>query len=68
MCVFAFAKAYSQTAQDSTKVYKKRVLESVEVDFLSSYYTQDGDNAAVSGGIGTEELTDVTGTFVVSIK
>lgn len=67
MCVFAFAKAYSQTAQDSTKVYKKRVLESVEVDFLSSYYTQDGDNAAVSGGIGTEELTDVTGTFVVSI-
>lgn len=67
ICVFAFAKAYSQTAQDSIKVYKKRVLESVEVDFLSSYYTQDGDNAAVSGGIGTEELTDVTGTFVVSI-
>lgn len=67
LCVFAFAKAYSQTAQDSTKVYKKRVLESIEVDFLSSYYTQDGDNAAVIGGIGTEELTDVTGTFVVSI-
>lgn len=52
---------------DSTKVYKKRVLETTEVDFLTSYYTQDGDNAAVSGGIGTEELTDVTGTFVVSI-
>lgn len=67
MCVFAFAKAYSQTSQDSTKVYKKRVLETTEVDFLTSYYTQDGDNAAVSGGIGTEELTDVTGTFVVSI-
>ncbi len=67
MCVFAFAKAYSQTSQDSTKVYKKRVLETTEVDFLTSYYSQDGDNAAVSGGIGTEELTDVTGTFVVSI-
>jgi hypothetical protein len=66
-CVFAFAKSYSQTGQDSTKVYKKRVLETTEVDFLSSYYSQDGDNAAVSGGIGTEELTDVTGTFVVSI-
>lgn len=67
-CVFAFAKAYSQTAtQDSTVVYKKRVLETIEVDFLTSYYTQDGDNAAVSGGIGTEELTDVTGTFIVSI-
>lgn len=66
-CVFAFAKSYSQTGQDSTKVYKKRVLETTEVDFLTSYYSQDGDNAAVSGGIGTEELTDITGTFVVSI-
>ena len=66
-CVFTFAKSYSQTGQDSTKVYKKRVLETIEVDFLTSYYSQDGDNAAVSGGIGTEELTDVTGTFVVSI-
>lgn len=53
--------------QDSTKTYKKRVLESVEVDFLSSYYKQDGDNAAVSGGFGTEELTDITGTFIISI-
>ncbi len=65
--MFAFVKSYSQTTQDSTRVYKKRVLESIEVDFLTSYYAQDGDNAAVSGGIGTEELTDVTGTFVVSI-
>ncbi len=53
--------------QDSTLVYKKRVLESIEVDFLTSYYTQDGDNAAVTGGIGTEELTDLTPTIVVSI-
>ncbi len=66
-CLIAFAKTYSQTSQDSTTEYKKRVLETTEIDFLSSYYTQDGDNAAVSGGIGTEELTDATGTFVVSI-
>lgn len=64
--VFGIAKSFSQV-QDSTNVYKKRVLETTEVDFLTSYYTQDGDNAAVSGGIGTEELTDATGTFVVSI-
>ena len=67
LLVFAFAKANSQSQQDSTTTYKKRVLETTEVDFLTSYYSQDGDNAAVSGGIGTEELTDVTGTFVVSI-
>ncbi len=52
---------------DSTNTYKKRVLETTEIDFLSSYYTQDGANAAVSGGIGTEELTDITAAFVVSI-
>ena len=67
LSVFAFAKGYSQNDQDSTKVYKKRVLETTEVDFLSSYYSQDGDNAAVTGGRGTEELTDFTATFVVSI-
>ncbi len=54
-------------SQDSTQVYKKRVLETTEIDFLSSYYSQDGDNAAVSGGLGTEELTDVTAAFIVSI-
>jgi hypothetical protein len=52
---------------DSTKVYKKRVLESTEVDFLMSYYEQNGDNASVTGGIGTEELTDLSPTIVVSI-
>lgn len=58
---------FGQQAQGSTRVYKKRVLETTEMDFLTSYYSQDGDNAAVSGGIGTEELTDVTGAIVVSI-
>lgn len=67
LCLFGVLKLSAQTSQDSTNVYKKRVLETTEIDFLSSYYTQDGDNAAVSGGTGTEELTDATATFVVSI-
>ncbi len=58
---------FAQQSQDATNGYKKRVLETTEVDFLSSYYSQDGDNAAVSGGIGTEDLTDFTATFVVAI-
>ncbi len=53
--------------QETSTSYKKRVLESTEVDFLTSYYTQDGDNAAVTGGFGTEELTDFTPTIVVSV-
>ena len=34
---------------------------------LFSYYGQDGQNAAVTGGQGTEELTDATSSIVVSI-
>ncbi len=51
----------------NAKNYKKRVLESPEIDLLSSLYTQDGENAAVSGGIGTEDLQDATATIIVSI-
>jgi len=60
-----FSVSFAQ--KDSTKVYKKKVLESTEVDFLNTYYMQDGNNASVTGGIGNEELTDLTGTIVVSI-
>ena len=53
--------------QDTSLVYKKRVLESTEVDFLTSYYTQDGYNASVTGGIGTEELKDIATNIILSI-
>ncbi len=66
-CSLTFVSSTLGQNQDSTKVYRQRVLESVEIDFLSSYYSQKGDNAAVSGGIGTEELTDLTGTIIISI-
>ena len=57
---------FAQQKKDST-AYKKKVLESVEVDFLMSYYKQDGNHASVTGGIGTEELKDITPTIVVQI-
>lgn len=57
----------AQESNNSDSGYKKRVLESTEMDFLSSYYSQEGNNAAVSGGIGTEELTDATAAFIISI-
>ena len=49
------------------KTYKKRVLESIEIDFLTSYYSQEGSNASVTGGIGNEDLEDFSPTIVVSI-
>lgn len=41
--------------------------QTVEIDFLSSYYEQDGNNGAVQGGIGTERLTDFTQKIIMSI-
>ena len=52
--------------QDSTAVFKKKVLEGTEVDFVSSYYNQNGQHAAVSGGIGTEKLKDYASNIVVA--
>ena len=39
----------------------------ITMDFLSSYYQQDGNNAAVTGGLGTEKLTDIASVFVVNV-
>ena len=48
-------------------MFKKRVLESTEVDFLASYYDQDGTHSAVSGGIGSEKLNDFATNIVVAM-
>lgn len=37
----------------------------IEVDFLASYYDQDGENSPVTGGIGTEELQSASPVFLV---
>ncbi len=50
--VFAQAEA---DIRDSSKVN----LDDIEVSFLSSYYQQDGNNSPVTGGRGTEYLTNI---------
>ncbi|MGY6647933.1 DUF3570 domain-containing protein [Wenyingzhuangia sp. IMCC45574] len=60
-------KSAPDKENDPPKTYQKRVLEATEVDFLTSYYQQDGNNAAVTGGIGSEKLTDFTPTVVISV-
>ncbi|HTH81386.1 MAG TPA: DUF3570 domain-containing protein, partial [Mucilaginibacter sp.] len=43
--------------QDSTQ-YNPRKLRLDEVNFVTSYYSQTGNHSAVTGGIGTESVTD----------
>ncbi len=61
--VISMATSYAQ----ETETYKKRVLETTEIDLLGSVYGQNGDNAAVTGGIGSEELVDAATDISVSI-
>jgi hypothetical protein len=56
-----------EVAKDTIVTFKKRVLESTEVDFMLSYYNQDGIHSSVSGGIGSEKLTDIVSNIVVAI-
>jgi len=41
--------------------------EEITADFLTSYYEQTGNNAAVTGGVGTEQLTDFASMLVVNV-
>lgn len=67
----SIVSCYAQTKPkavyvDSTN-YKQRKLRLEEVNFVSSYYNQNGNNSAVTGGIGTEKLSDVANTFDVQM-
>lgn len=53
-------------AQESNYQMKGNA-EEITIDILSSYYNQDGNNAAVTGGIGTELLTDIAGMLIVNV-
>lgn len=47
--------------------FASRKLKVDEVNFVSSYYHQEGDHSAVTGGIGTEKLTDISNSLDVKL-
>jgi Protein of unknown function (DUF3570) len=64
--ILALINSYAQTPADSTG-FKSRKLKVEEVNLVSSYYRQDGDNAAVTGGIGSQHLTDIANIIDVKL-
>ena len=61
-----FASFAQTTPKDST-AYKSRKLSFEEANLVSSYYRQDGNNSAVTGGIGTEKLSDISNVLDVKL-
>lgn len=52
--------SFAQTSKDTEESsYEKRKLKLEEVNFISSYYHQDGNTSAVEGGRGSEALSDI---------
>ncbi|MFM7017203.1 DUF3570 domain-containing protein [Flavobacterium sp.] len=68
LLLFITLISFSQEkAKDTVVKFKKAVLENTEADILMSYYKQDGTHSAVSGGIGSEKLTDFATNIVVAV-
>lgn len=61
--------AFSQTrTTEDSSLYTARKLKLDEVNFVSGYYHQDGNNSAVTGGIGSEKLTDFANTIELKMS
>lgn len=60
--------AFSQNKIKEDSLYKSRQLKFEEINFVSGYYHQDGNNSAVTGGIGSEKLTDLANTIELKLS
>ena len=65
--IVALFGIFSAKAQENTSNEQPKKLTFDEANLVSSYYKQDGNNSAVTGGIGTEKLSDVSNTIDVTM-
>jgi hypothetical protein len=59
--------AFGQANKD-TSSYKSTPLKFDEVNFVSGYYSQNGNHSAVTGGVGTEELTNFSNVINLNLS
>lgn len=55
-----FVHAFSQSTSNTSDDYKSLDLKLEETNLVSGYYSQSGNHSAVTGGLGTQQLTDVS--------
>ncbi len=51
--------AFAQVTTKDTSEYKTKPLAIEEINLVTSYYSQDGNHSPVTGGIGSEKVTDL---------
>ena len=67
LCIVVSHANAQQTVKDTTN-YQTRKLKVDEVNFVSAYYNQNGNHSAVTGGIGTESLTDFANSLDIQLS
>jgi len=56
-------RAWAQSPSSSDDAYKSQKLKMEDVNIVSGYYSQSGNHSPVTGGIGTQQLIDVSNTI-----
>ena len=51
------ATLFAASQKSPVTLYKKQRISQTDIQALFSFYAQDGDHSAITGGIGTERLT-----------
>lgn len=55
---FLFLSLFTK-AQKADSIFNKESVKKTEIEFLYNHYLQNGNNSAVTGGVGTEKLSVV---------
>src|SRR6266542_5022164 len=53
----------SQAQSSSSDDYKNLNLKVEDVNIVSGYYSQTGNHSAITGGVGTQKVTDLSNTI-----
>lgn len=67
LCYLVLLIGMAQPLAAQSDYRMKGNTDEVDANFLFGYYNQDGNNAAVTGGIGTEALQDYASLLVVNV-
>jgi hypothetical protein len=67
LALLGLMKIYAQEQPTDSTAYKPKKLKLEEINLVSSYYRQDGNNSAVTGGTGTEKLNDISNAIDVRL-
>jgi hypothetical protein len=62
-----FLHSFAQVSEHYNTSFKSKKLKLEEVNIVTSYYSQDGSHSAVTGGIGSEKVTDFANIFELKL-